>query len=49
MMEITSSVHNDINVCTRTFCEYHVTVFDLYHPLKTKIIRHNKAPYVNAE
>ena len=33
--EIVSSVHNNVDtcICTRTFCEYLVTVIDLHCPL----------------
>ena len=47
--EIMSCLHNDVNLCTRAFCEYLGTVIDLHCPLKTKTIRHNNVPYMNAD
>ena len=47
--EIMSSAHNNVNLCTRAFCEYLATVIDLHFPLKTKTIRHNNVPYMNAD
>ena len=43
------SVNNNVNVCTGTFCEHLATIIDLHCPLKTKTIRHNNVPYMNAE
>ena len=47
--EIMSCLHNDVNLCTRAFCEYLGTVIDLHCPLKTITIRHNNVPYMNAD
>ena len=47
--EILSSVYDDINLCTRVFCEFLVTVIDLYCPLKTKTIRHDNVLDMNAD
>ena len=44
-----SSLHNNVNICTNVFCEYLATVIDLHCPLKTKTIRHNNVPYMNAD
>ena len=44
-----SCLHIDVNLCTRAFCEYFGTVIDLHCPLKTKTIRHNNVPYMNAD
>ena len=47
--EIMSCLHIDVNLCTHAFCEYLGTVIDLHCPLKTKTIRHNNVPYMNAD
>ena len=44
-----SCPQNDVNLCTRAFCEYLVTVIDLHCPLKTKTICHNNVTYMNAD
>ena len=49
LSEIMLLVNNNVNVCTGTFCEYLATIIDLHCPLKTKTIRHNNVPYMNAE
>ena len=49
LSEIMLSVNNNVNVCTGTFCEYLATIIDLHCPLKTKTIRHNNVPYMNAD
>ena len=47
--EIMLSVHNNVDICTRTFCEYPVLVIDLHCPLKTKTIRHYNVSYTNVD
>ena len=47
--EILSCLHNDVNLCTRAFCEYLVIVIDLHCPLKMKTNRHNNVPYMNTD
>ena len=47
--EIMSSLHNHVNICSNVFCEYLATVIEWHCPLKTKTIRHNNVPYINAD
>ena len=49
LSEIMLSYNNNVNVCPCIFCEYLATLIDLHCPLKTKTIRHNNVPYMNAE
>ena len=44
-----SSVHYNVDICTHTFSEYIVIVIKLHCPEKTKTIRHDTFPYMNAK
>jgi len=49
LSNVMSSAQNNVDLWTRSFCEYLTTVIDSHCPLKRKTLRHRNVPYMNAE